>query len=130
MLVDTNGCPRDVSIMGPVEKVVGTKKVVQAPFDAFKFPTSGIVQFRALVVPCVPRCDPVQCSTMSMDGIRQNLYSFGRRKRDVADSFKSNISDNELIVINSIEIIDNFPFTDHSKNESYNNYRGKHHIYN
>ena len=46
--------------------------------DAFKFPTSQLVQFRALVTPCMPRCDPVRCSDT-------HTQSFGRRRREVAE---------------------------------------------
>ena len=34
----------------------------QANFAAFKFAGSSVVQFRAMVTPCVPRCEPVTCS--------------------------------------------------------------------
>lgn len=47
--------------MGPLTKQAGTGKTLIANFDAFKFPTSEVVQFRALVTPCMPRCQPVQC---------------------------------------------------------------------
>ena len=43
------GCPTDYSLMGVVQEVNGTGQVLHADFDAFKFPTSNVVQFRALV---------------------------------------------------------------------------------
>ncbi|KAH9366353.1 hypothetical protein HPB48_006195 [Haemaphysalis longicornis] len=58
LLVDSHGCPTDRTIMGPLHKVNEDGKVLHAPFDAFKFPTSEIVQFKALVTPCLPTCDP------------------------------------------------------------------------
>ncbi|KAL3194598.1 hypothetical protein MRX96_054068, partial [Rhipicephalus microplus] len=51
-------CPTDRTIMGPLHKVNEDGKVLHAPFDAFKFPTSEIVQFKALVTPCLPTCEP------------------------------------------------------------------------
>ncbi len=49
------GCPTDYSIMGVLREVNNSGQVLQADFDAFKFPTSDVVQFRALVTPCIPR---------------------------------------------------------------------------
>lgn len=39
-------------------------------FDAFKFPSSEVVQFRALVTPCVPTCEPAQCNSEDSSGKR------------------------------------------------------------
>ena len=39
------GCPTDSSIMAPL-RAVGSAKLLQADFDAFKFPGSQLVQFR------------------------------------------------------------------------------------
>ena len=64
-----SGCPTDSSIMQSMT-TVGSAKILQANFDAFKFPSSPLVQFRALVTPCMPRCDPVRCED------RGTFYSF------------------------------------------------------
>ena len=62
LLIDDRGCPTDMSIMGVMNEVDDARgQKLQADFDAFKFPTSDVVQFRALVTPCIPRCDPVKC---------------------------------------------------------------------
>ena len=82
MLLDANGCPTEGQIMGPLAKCKGEAKDLVANFDAFKFPSSEVgpdpttliqrsmaltqillqmVQFRALVTPCMPRCQPVEC---------------------------------------------------------------------
>ena len=82
MLLDANGCPTEGQIMGPLAKGKGEAKDLVANFDAFKFPSSEVgpdpttliqrlmaltqillqmVQFRALVTPCMPRCQPVEC---------------------------------------------------------------------
>ena len=68
MLIDANGCPTDVAIMGALNKIGGERKAIEGPFDAFKFPTSETVQFRALVTPCLPTCEPVKCNVRSFDG--------------------------------------------------------------
>lgn len=41
LLIDSVGCPTDQNIMGPLQRV--NSKVIQAPFDAFKFPSSDTV---------------------------------------------------------------------------------------
>ena len=61
LLVDGLGCPTDASIIRSLVTVQESPKMIQANFDAFKFAGSSVVQFRAMVTPCVPRCDPVIC---------------------------------------------------------------------
>ena len=58
-------------------------KVLGAAFDAFKFPTSDIVQFRALVTPCLPACEPVICDVMDFGGQVRQTESYGRKKRSM-----------------------------------------------
>ena len=59
----------------------GNGKILLAPFQAFKFPTSEVVQFRGLVTPCFPHCEPVQCHVMGFDGLAHLKESNGKRKR-------------------------------------------------
>ncbi|KAB7503413.1 hypothetical protein Anas_05169, partial [Armadillidium nasatum] len=54
-----------------------------ATFDAFKFPTSDKVQFRAVVTPCIPKCEPVICDVMDFGGQMAQTESYGRRKRSL-----------------------------------------------
>ncbi|XP_015788965.1 uncharacterized protein LOC107365903 isoform X2 [Tetranychus urticae] len=120
-LIDEKGCPSDISIMSGVRRIKGSSKSVEAPFEAFKFPTSGIVQFRALVVPCLPSCEPVHCATTGFDGTRRKITSLGRRKRSssiLGSGSSSNTSDSELIVIQTIEIVDKFPHKNGRGNEN------------
>ena len=56
------GCPTDTTIIQSIVTVRDSPKTLQANFDAFKFAGSSVVQFRAMVTPCVPRCDPIHCS--------------------------------------------------------------------
>ena len=117
-MIDERGCPVDVYIMGGVRRVKNSPKSLEAPFEAFKFPTSGIVQFRALVVPCLPSCEPVQCSLNNFDGTRKKVNSLGRRKRSGLESTARNdTKDNEMIVIQTIQIVDKFPHNKSSKME-------------
>ncbi|KAH8407238.1 hypothetical protein KR222_010952 [Zaprionus bogoriensis] len=83
-LIDANGCPTDQYIMGTIQKLSHNRKVLLSQFDAFKFPSSEVVQFRALVTPCIPRCEPVICdSEDGASGELKSLVSYGRRKRSV-----------------------------------------------
>ena len=75
------GCPTDYTIMGTLREVNGSGQVLQANFDAFKFPTSDIVQFRALVTPCIPRCDPVDCLVTDYYGREKTAQSHGKKRR-------------------------------------------------
>lgn len=87
LLIDDDGCPTDPAIMGPISAVrdptasklaTGTVKILEAPFDAFKFPTSDIVQFKALVTPCLPKCEPINCNVVGHNGAVRRADSFGR----------------------------------------------------
>ncbi|XP_076029180.1 uncharacterized protein LOC143018026 [Oratosquilla oratoria] len=91
-LLDNRGCPTEVSIMRPLIKIDETGKVLGASFDAFKFPTSEIVQFRALVTPCLPTCEPVICDVMDFGGQVQQKESFGRKRRSV-ETFEVKFND-------------------------------------
>lgn len=85
-LIDAHGCPTDQYIMGSVQKMSQNRKVLVSQFDAFKFPSSDVVQFRALVTPCIPTCEPVNCDNEdSMSGESKSLISYGRRKRSIAN---------------------------------------------
>ena len=105
LLIDANGCPTDQDIMGPINIINGTSKILRAPFDAFKFPNSDVVQFKALVTPCLPECQPVQCDVQDYLGYQRKIESMGRRKR--RDTQNLNPNEN-LLVIQTIRIADKF----------------------
>jgi hypothetical protein len=111
------GCPTDIAIMGAMNKVGGNGHVIEGPFDAFKFPTSEMVQFRALVTPCLPTCEPVKCNVKSIDGSERETDSFGRKRRkrrnidNTINSDNSSIAANEeIVVVQTIQISDKFGF--------------------
>ena len=117
-LIDERGCPVDINIMGSVRRVKNFPKSLEAPFEAFKFPTSGIVQFRALVVPCLPSCKSVQCTINNFDGSRKKMNSLGRKKRSSLEASERNeTKENEMIVIQTINIVDKFPQNKNMKAE-------------
>ncbi|XP_037790105.1 LOW QUALITY PROTEIN: uncharacterized protein LOC119585560 [Penaeus monodon] len=102
LLIDERGCPTDPTIMSSVVQM-GSGSVLHAPFQAFKFPASDIVQFRALVTPCLPRCEPVQCSVQGFDGVSRKELSYGRKKREVHET--------DIMVVQSVRIKDKFQFS-------------------
>ncbi|RWS27207.1 uncharacterized protein B4U80_09649 [Leptotrombidium deliense] len=121
ILIDSNGCPTDVAIMGPIMKVKGSGKKLETSFEAFKFPTSNIVQFRAIVTPCLGSCPAVHCFSEGSDGQKKESYSFGRRKkRSNALSKLKDEADNEMVVVQSITIKDGFDFQGERRQTYYN----------
>lgn len=82
-------------------------------FDAFKFPSSEVVQFRALVTPCMPTCEPVQCDQEETTGELRSVISFGRRRRrrrSTAPATTTTQSREDLLLVQSIQITDKFGF--------------------
>lgn len=107
LLIDERGCPTDPTIMGVLAKSADSNKILITAFDAFKFPTSDKVQFRALVTPCLPACEPVQCDIVDFTGDIRVMDSYGRKKRDLSRQ-KRDASAEELLVVQTIEIVDKF----------------------
>ncbi|XP_023290725.1 uncharacterized protein LOC111673851 [Orussus abietinus] len=106
VLIDSDGCPTDQVIMGPLYKSATSGKILLSHFDAFKFPSSEVVQFRALVTPCMPTCEPVQCDQEESTGDLRSVISFGRRRRrrDASQSRE------DLLLVQTIQITDKFGF--------------------
>ncbi|KAK2719667.1 uncharacterized protein LOC136037301 [Artemia franciscana] len=106
LLIDDRGCPTDHLIMSPINKSPETPKHLVSEFEAFKFPTTDMVQFRALVTPCLPACEPVQCDIIDFIGEVRNVESYGRRKREVRERRSS--QKEELLVVQQLRIFDKF----------------------
>jgi len=81
LLIDERGCPVEPTIMSELRKAEGNPKILISNFDAFRFPSSDMVQFRALVTPCMPTCAPVQCDVLDYTGQTETVDSYGRRRR-------------------------------------------------
>lgn len=117
-LIDSRGCPTDHFIMGPIYKSTSSGKSLLSHFDAFKFPSSPTVQFRALVTPCMPTCEPVQCDENNFGGELRSIISYGRKRRSVndtriverkrRDTLTSHHDD--MLLVQSIHINDKFGF--------------------
>ncbi|XP_075147335.1 uncharacterized protein LOC142221448 [Haematobia irritans] len=142
-LIDSNGCPTDHFIMGPIYKSSLSGKILLSHFDAFKFPSSEVVQFRALVTPCMPTCEPVQCDQEDISGEFKSLMSYGRKRRslNVTASFGNGAaaaavtgnhlrqrrettkkpSQEDLLLVQSIQITDKFGFDKQQQSKSNSN---------
>ncbi|XP_077284987.1 ZP and PAN domain-containing protein neyo [Arctopsyche grandis] len=103
-LIDSDGCPTDHFIMGPLFKSANTGKILLSHFDAFKFPSSEVVQFRALVTPCMPTCEPVQCGRSGEPGDLRSVLSYGRKKRSTSSPRE------DMLLVQTIQITDKFGF--------------------
>ncbi|XP_065287791.1 uncharacterized protein [Dermacentor albipictus] len=75
-LIDSLGCPVDPSIFPPLRPDYRQPGALFANFKAFRFPSSGLVNFEVQIRFCQERCDPVRC--------QGGGESFGRRRRDVS----------------------------------------------
>merc|ERR1712012_1478122 len=80
-LIDDRGCPADPTIMSELKKSLSSDKILVSRFDAFRFPSSDMVQFRAMVTPCMPTCPPVTCDVLDYTGQSRQVESYGRKKR-------------------------------------------------
>lgn len=119
-LIDSRGCPTDHYIMGPIYKSTNSGKILLSHFDAFKFPSSQTVQFRALVTPCMPTCEPVQCDEEDFGGELRSIISYGRKRRSLNDTIvgerKRRSTDTgknpheDMLLVQSIQITDKFGF--------------------
>ena len=78
-------------------------------FDAFKFPTSEVVQFRAHVTPCMPTCEPVECTNENYYGEPTTVTSYGRKKRSLEKRALATVQrQDKTLVTNSFVVMDKF----------------------
>merc|ERR1719346_856576 len=108
LLIDERGCPTDASIMGEVYHAESSDKLSYSDFDAFRFPTSDIVQFRAMITPCLPKCEPVKCDVLDYTGQTKAVDSYGRKKRSVMERTRRATNPEELLVVQSLKIVDRY----------------------
>lgn len=113
VLIDSDGCPAEGQIMGPLVKAQNNTKILLSNFDAFKFPTSEVVQFRALVTPCMPTCEPVDCTYDDYygSGDKTQVKSYGRKRRSANKNTVSRLrrdTGDKVLVTNSFVVMDKF----------------------
>lgn len=72
-LIDNSGCPTDAIIFPALKPDARGSKALSSTFKAFRFPSTGIVNFEVQVRFCQDKCEPVKCAS--------GHESFGRRRR-------------------------------------------------
>lgn len=107
-LIDERGCPADPTIMSELKKSLSSDKILLSRFDAFRFPSSDMVQFRAMVTPCMPTCPPVTCDVLDYTGQTRQVESYGRKKRSTAlmPRTKRQADPEEVLVVQTLRIVD------------------------
>jgi len=120
VLIDSRGCPVEPTIMSELRKSSQSPKILISSFDAFRFPSSDMVQFRALVDPCMPTCEPVNCDILDYTGQTRTVESYGRKKRALENWIPRNSKDavlrrerrmtqpNEVMVLQTLRIVDRY----------------------
>ena len=96
------------SIMSELKKSQNSDKILVSKFDAFRFPSSDMVQFRAMVTPCMPTCPPVTCDVLDYTGQNRQVESYGRKKRwlEPINRVKRSSEPDEVLVVQSLRIVD------------------------
>lgn len=79
-LLDNTGCPTDPLIFPALQLDDKGSRALNGVFKAFRFPSSGIVNFEVQVRFCQDKCEPVKCSGVSTN----HGDSYGRRKRSTS----------------------------------------------
>ena len=115
LLIDSRGCPVEPTIMSELRKSSQSPKILISGFDAFRFPSSDMVQFRALITPCMPTCAPVQCDVLDYTGQTRSVESYGRKKRWAKPSQelmprrqKRMTEPEEVMLVQTLRILDRY----------------------
>lgn len=91
-LIDKSGCPTDASVFPALQLDSADNRSLYSKFKAFRFPSTGVVNFEVQIRFCQEYCEPVKCTSLVNGAINGNhVKSFGRRKRrQVDDKFSNN----------------------------------------
>ena len=81
LLIDNEGCPVDHQVFPALEVDPKDGRSLFANFKAFRFPSSGLVNFEVQIRFCPERCQPVECGSTASGHSQPRLRSYGRRKR-------------------------------------------------
>jgi len=74
LLIDQEGCPVDHQVFPALEIDPKDGKSLYSTFKAFRFPSSGLVNFEVQIRFCPERCQPIDC-------LKEKKRSYGRKKR-------------------------------------------------
>ena len=75
-LIDNNGCPVDSSVFPQLQLDPADNRSLYSRFKAFRFPSTGVVNFEVQIRFCQEFCEPIKCNQAS-----GHVSSFGRRRR-------------------------------------------------
>lgn len=72
-----------------------------------------MVQFRAMVTPCMPTCPPVNCDVLDYTGQSRQVESYGRKKRSALldldhSRAKRQADPEEVLVVQTLRIVDRY----------------------
>lgn len=76
LLIDNDGCPVDHQVFPALDVDPKDGKSLFSSFKAFRFPSSGLVNFEVQIKFCPEKCQPVDCNRGS------KMRSYGRKKRE------------------------------------------------
>ncbi|PRD29544.1 UNVERIFIED_CONTAM: hypothetical protein NCL1_29067 [Trichonephila clavipes] len=74
-LIDSSGCPTDATIFPALQLDPTDHKSLISTFKAFRFPSSGMVNFEVQIRFCQEKCEQVRCGGKG--------HSYGRKKREL-----------------------------------------------
>ncbi|CAG2104687.1 unnamed protein product, partial [Medioppia subpectinata] len=97
-IIDEHGCPVDNSIF-PSFLQVGN--ALESSYEAFRFTESYGVIFQCNVKYCIGKCEPVICGVG-----RDNVESWGRRRRSIHSPANQFESDDEMTLSHEILVLD------------------------
>lgn len=80
LLIDSEGCPVDPQVFPALAVDQKDGRSLYSTFKAFRFPSSGLVNFEVQIRFCPERCQPIECNRSN-----QKLLSYGRRRKRQAN---------------------------------------------
>ncbi|CAK9252583.1 unnamed protein product [Sphagnum jensenii] len=86
-----NQCPTDPSVFPALKLDFRDKKSLYSTFKAFRFPSTGVVNFEVQVRYCHDYCEPAKCGN--------GIFSYGRRRK------RNILEDDSIEYINATQLI-------------------------
>lgn len=138
-LINEDGCPTDANIMGHLVKLDPAGRKFLAPFDAFKFPSSDVVFFRAVITTCLAECRPSSCQTAPSQAAGSSLnlaFAASSNEEDLAFGSTTGLTNRSMLSIpgpvsantnklNTPNQIQSFSYiNNYSSNQSHNSNHG------
>lgn len=92
-LLDGTGCPVDPLVFPQMQVDASDHRSLWAPFKAFRFPSTGVVNFEVQIRFCPNRCAPITCDSSTTTSTAasfpsQQQIAANRRRRHVSNVSK------------------------------------------